>query len=173
MRENILICEETLTASARPAESPVWWLWMSSFSFWWHLAPRTSETGRISGRRMVNPECHTFQVQFLYLFLYSAENFNKTKTLCVQCKLYKGGFIGRPCWTRNGDHIECENINILIWLIRVFKKLFTIQECQFYQFRSSCAIKKELNQWNLQLWKVIPLHPLISNLIFTSIKYCQ
>ena len=43
----------------------------------------------------------------------------------------------------------CNICSIKAWLIRVFHKLSTIQECQYCQICFSSAIRKELDQWNL------------------------
>ena len=50
-----------------------------------------------------------------------------------------------------------------------FRKLPTIQECQYCQLHFSCAIKTDPDQWSLQPWNVIILYPLLSNCIFTNI----
>ena len=48
-------------------------------------------------------------------------------------------------------------------------KLPTIQEWLYCQLCFRCTIRKELDQWSLQLWNIIILHPLTSELIFANI----
>ena len=55
--------------------------------------------------------------------------------------------------------------------IKVFHKLSTIQEYQLLSF--SCTIRKELDQWSLQHWNVILIHPHIFNFIFNNIIFCK
>ena len=52
---------------------------------------------------------------------------------------------------------------------RVFKNISAILECQYHQLCFGCAIRKKLDQWRLQPWNVILLHPLISTFTFTNI----
>ena len=56
---------------------------------------------------------------------------------------------------------------------RGFHKLSKIQECQYFQIRLSCTIRKELDQWHLQSWNINLLHPLISHLILTNSRCCK
>ena len=50
---------------------------------------------------------------------------------------------------------------------RVFHK------CKYRQLRFSCAMRREMVQWNVQPWNAILLHPLISIFKFTSIICCK
>ena len=52
--------------------------------------------------------------------------------------------------------------------IRGFHKLFSIQECQYCHFCSSCAIWNLLDHLSVQPWNVILLYPVISNCAFTN-----
>ena len=73
------------------------------------------------------------------------------------------------CVTLNEDQMGA----VYFVVIRVFRKLSAIPECQYCQLYFSCAIRNEQDQWSLQTRNINLLYPLTSNFTFTNIIWSK